>query len=211
MMVAATLALSSPPWLARNDSVVVAECTANSPSQRWRADFSSSGQSTLALGSNLSLCATLHGTCPDLPPPAVGIVLQPCASAGDAAQWSYDKDTQLMTSVAQPKLCMDAGVYPDENGTNVLGYPCDGRENQLWRLDASEPPFYTLTTTTSSHTAPICLTGREHAPPPPPPPPGLLFGPHDADVDGVCAAGGGCPCWRIPSLLRVPTLCPCVS
>jgi hypothetical protein len=102
----------------------------------------------------------------------------------------------------------------------------DGAPNQSWELVNSSGGgggggHYKTTCGTQQ----LCLTARTHAPPapppppsPPPPPPGppasknTLFKPHDLDAAGVCNAGmreiskdlhyaGGCPCFRIPSVV----------
>lgn len=207
LLLACVVALPPPPWTARNMSVVVEECSTGA-NQSWHLNESwLSGSATWIhwRGSGgEALCVTVAGSSPDISG-ASGVLLKPCAESGRAALWQYNQSSGQFMSVVGSSGCLDANVYEPERGANVCAYPhCDSRINQQWAPLGSHG--------LSTFGGKFCLTARLRAPPPPLPP-ALLFKPLDRDVQGVCVEGmqqihpgynGGCPCWRVPSVLVVP-------
>lgn len=216
---------------ARNYSVVVDTCVSGAPNQTWYLDAATLQGPLVYVRSSLQhagvdLCAGVAGASPDLPGSALAVVLVPCKSASG---WVHDPASGHFTagtSTPAAASCgrMDANVYqPSSARANVCCAVSGTGSNQVFKqvaAGAGAGAGGSYRTRCSGQV--LCLTARISAPPPPPPPPlpppppprtnNTLFGPNDADLDGVCVAGmrlatgdpsyaKGCPCWRIPSVV----------
>ena len=236
---AATAAAATPcgslAACARNMSVVVDFCGTGSANQSWQLEGVTGPEPALArvrLRSGISnaegpLCAGAGapGESPDLPGEAAAVNLVPCSAA---TVWEHNPTAGTFHAANSSSTCgsLDAGVYhvPPalSAGANVVCYPTATHgSNQVFRPVAGHADMLS----TNCNGQRLCLTARllasDHMPTPPPPPlppppppreKDSLFGPFDADTDGVCLAGMkaatsnpkwtlGCPCWRIPSVV----------
>ena len=108
-------------------------CAANTLTQQWRA---ASGDVNLTLPTSLQ-SVVLPGMCLGLMGPSTvhgsAMVLGLVNCSDTTLQWSHDSATgELVTSVS--RLCVDIWASNASLGADTIAYPCNGGQNEQWRI-----------------------------------------------------------------------------